>query len=46
MRRLANALFLLCKEGTEEIPKLDKNTFLHKFDGVPFALRAYLCYNK
>jgi len=29
---------------------LDKNTFLqkfvHKFDGVPFALRAYLCYNK
>ena len=39
-------LFLLCKEGTEEIPKLDKNTFLHKFDGVPFALRAYLCYNK
>ena len=24
---------------------LDKNTFLHKFDGVPFALRAYLCYN-
>ena len=25
---------------------LDKNTFLHKFDGVPFALRTYLCYNK
>ena len=25
---------------------LDKNTFLHKFDGVPFALRAYLCYNR
>ena len=25
---------------------LDKNTFLHKFGGVPFALRAYLCYNK
>ena len=24
---------------------LDKNTFLHKFGGVPFALRAYLCYN-
>ena len=38
-------LFLLCKEGTEEIPKLDKNTVLHKFDSIPFASRAYLCYN-
>jgi hypothetical protein len=38
-------LFLLCKEGIEEIPKLDKNTVLHKFDSIPFALRAYLCYN-
>ena len=25
---------------------LDKNTFLHKFGSVPFALRAYLCYNR
>ena len=24
---------------------LDKNTVLHKFDSIPFASRAYLCYN-
>ena len=46
-RKEAAALgFFPCATASEEIPKLDKNTFLHKFGGVPFALRAYLCYNK